>query len=185
MLKLTFSLFMEPKAQSGTAAMEVLLSLPFFLVVMLIGLNFGKDFLLQQKAMVAARYAAWHEARTGEPVTRRELQRAGYEGHAVRVTTKRSATRQQAATNLQLPDVMSNTQTVGVGFNTEQDSTKATVTVSYGWRPLGSILPEARPSGTCFLNLEDWRYRHGKGELDPVLHGLHSGLETVVEVISK
>jgi hypothetical protein len=75
------------KSGKGQSAMEVILALPFLLLVMTIGINFGKGFLLQQRAVAAARYAAWHEARARRPISENAMDQAGYGGNSLQVSS--------------------------------------------------------------------------------------------------
>jgi len=153
-------------AERGQAATEVVLSLPFFVLVMLLGVNFGKASLLQHKAVIAARYAAWHDARTQRPISRSEMQRAGYGGQQMRLTSVSSGDGRLAAGYALGGGIQAVTAGLSSVLTSAYDSLletpKKAYTVSYRWRPLGRVLPEAQPSGAHTVSLEDWR--HGREE---------------------
>lgn len=155
-------LLLALREQHGQSAMEVLLCLPFLLAVMLLGLNFGKGFLLKQKAAVAARYAAWHETRTGRPVNETDMHQAGYSGDQMRLT------------HLQLQDASGTARGsvqlasgnlsgfLGPFWGRLRGGTA--YSVSYTWQPLGRVLQEGHPTEEIYIVIEDWRCGRGGGD---------------------
>lgn len=167
--------------ERGQAATEVVLSLPFFLVVMILGVNFGKATLLQQRAIVAARYAAWHEARVREPLSQGDLQQANYGGNHMQLITRNLGEGNRGADSLSRGG-----EIISVAFSslysTLPETTDTVAAVSYRWHPLGRILPDAQPSGAHTLSLEDWRHEPGSGS--GVMDALHSSsLGWIIRVI--
>jgi hypothetical protein len=159
------------------------LSLSFFLLVMVLGINFGKAFLLQQRAVVAARYAAWHEARTEQPLTRRELQQAGYDGYQMRMASDSRADEEQAEGTGQPRGLGGIARTVGNAIGGAlPETTRVSATISYRWQPLGRVLPEAHPAGTHTVSLNDWR--HDPDEESPLMAGLRGSLGWVLRIIA-
>lgn len=138
--------------------MEVILCLPFFLVVMLIGVGFGQGFFFKQRALVAARYAAWQEARDGEPMTVGKLGAAGFGGHALAV---RCDDDPDAGGSGGLGRVALGV--VGRIYGSLESAADVRCQVEYTVRPLGSVLPVGRPAGSLVVNLEDWRLRPERG----------------------
>lgn len=146
--------------ERGQSATEVLLSLPFLVLVMLLGINFGKAFLIRQRAVVGARYAAWHEVRTGTATSSDDMQKAGYGGDQMSLTTLASGdARAGAIRDMELAGG-SDSRYLSSSWAGLKGGTA--YGVSYSWRPLGKVLGEARPSAEHYIVAEDWRHKDGE-----------------------
>lgn len=150
------------REQGGQSAMEILLALPFLLVVMFLALNFGKGFLLKQKAAVAARYAAWYEARTGRPIYETDMQQVRYGGDEMRLTHLSL----QDARGTALSSIRLASGGLGGFFEPFLGRLRGGTAyrVSYTWRPMGRVLQEGHPSNEIYIVIEDWRCGRGGGD---------------------
>lgn len=148
----------------GQSAIEVLLSIPFLMLVMLLGVNFGKAFLLKQNAAIAARYASWQEARTGKVISDTDLTQAGYGGNQMRFSPLRgddAGGRARNEVGLASGGLAGFFEYFWGGLRG-----RTAYKVSYSWSPLGRVLREGFPSGEHYVVIEDWRC--GRGGTDYV-----------------
>ena len=128
----------------GQSAMEVLLSLPFLLLVMLIGVNFGKAFLLKQKAVAAARFAAWQQVHNGRAVSSNDLQQSGYGENQMKLTALSGGG--SGPSGLQDISSVGSLATGVVALISRCPNGDTAYRVSYNCAPMGRFLKEAEIS---------------------------------------
>jgi hypothetical protein len=157
--------------EKGQSAMEVLLSLPFLLCVMLVGVNFGKAFLLKQRAIVAARYASWQSARTGQTSTDETMQAAGYAGDQMKVTYLSGGDNYTGSVTLVSRVAGAATEFLSPIYDCIKDP-RIAYEVSYKWRPLGNILADAELFGEHYVLFGDCRYKGGETTMGKISSGL-------------
>lgn len=162
----------------GQSATEVLLTIPFLMLVMLLGINFGKAFLLKQKAVVAARYAAWQDMRIGRMTSASDMQKAGYGEDQMQLISLPGGTADQGAITL-ISGVSSVSNFLGPSLGCLR-SAKTVYDVSYRWSPLGRLLRDAELSSEHHVLGGDCRHKRGE---TGVLNTLVSSLGWVVRVV--
>jgi Flp pilus assembly protein TadG len=166
--------------ERGQSAFETVLILPLFVVVMLLGVNFGKALLIKQRAYVAARYAAWSAARGNHPTSEHELQQHGYGGDSLQLSVHSNTSSEQM-----FPGVSVNIRTEthnGSGAAVGVPRGETTAHVTYHWSPVGSLFSDASPTATHTLDVTDGRY-DGSGGLTPTTRQLLSGMRWVARVL--
>jgi hypothetical protein len=146
----------------GSAFMEFFFAMPFLLFIMIIGLNFSKTYLMQQRAMVAARYVAWGNLQHEPAPSDDQISRMFFRGEPAQISTSVMGLNQDQ--QAQLPD------TGAVGKFLNEFSGTQRFRVSHHYRPMyaaasysghrvaPSWYPDLQISGTIVMDSEDWRY---------------------------
>jgi hypothetical protein len=137
----------------GSAFIECILAMPFLLFIMVLGMNFCKTYLGQQRALVAARYVAWADVQHRPLPTSNEVASKFFFGEAVDVGSRRVASEQSGW--------------FGAAFS--QASGTAQYRVTYKYKPIYTgassvtgknlgLFPAVRINGTLNVDSGDWRY---------------------------
>ncbi len=160
--------------QTGSAFLEFFFAFPFLLFIMVLGINFCKTYLMQQRAMVAARYVAWADVEHLPAPDSAKISSLFFNGEPVEVSSAAASwnsepnsamggvandASQQGSILAQLAGTVSGVLT-GIS-STEQ------YTVSYHYQPLFAAVhtlgqqswyPDLQITGTVAVDSKDWRY---------------------------
>jgi hypothetical protein len=160
----------------GTAFMEFFFALPFLLFIMVLGMNFCKTYLMQQRAMVAARYVAWSQVEHLPLPTSGQISTAFFVGEPASVLSPTTSTNADESNDLTenkvtdngndgtsiMSDIagaatsvlsgISGTQQYGVQYQYHALFAAANAFGNSPWYPNLQI------NGTVAVDSNDWRY---------------------------
>lgn len=148
------------------------MALPFLLLVLLVGINFGKAFVLKQRALAAARYAAWQNARTAQASSDAVMRSAGYGDDQMTVSAMSAGNIYGGSTTRISNVIGSAVNFLSPQYTSCAQEPRAVYRVSYQWSPLGRIFRDAEMAGEHHVLLADCRYRGGQSLIGKITSGL-------------
>ena len=157
-------------SETGSAFMEFFFALPFLLFTMVLGMNFCKVYLMQQRVMAAARYVAWSDVQHQTPPGATQLSNLFFGGAPVQVSSVSRLNSDEAGSLNRVSSDLSGSAWGGlISSALSRISGTQSYSVQYHYRPLFAAgdyfgngnynwYPDLQISGTIATDSKDWRY---------------------------
>ncbi|HEV2992573.1 MAG TPA: hypothetical protein VG759_29345 [Candidatus Angelobacter sp.] len=150
-------------SQRGTALMEFLFALPFLFFILILTVNFGKAFLMRQRAVMAVRYVAFADVHRQPLPTDSQVSQLFFRGEQVQVLSSSSGSQEMAKTVALIPDRsglsgLMNSMSGTKGYQVQHTYHPVFALGDYWGDGLDDWFPAVTVSSTLTMDSRDWRH---------------------------